>query len=260
MQGLDITFDIYPYTAGCTMLRAVLPPWVMEGGNVAAIERLSQPEVRARVTRELASQQKEWDNLASMAGWRNLMVVQLKNPANARFVGKNLEEIAAASKEEPADVLMDLLVSEEMEGFIIAQISSEQNIRKAICSPYGMFGSDSMHTPDEMGLLHPHAYGAFARYFAKYVREEEVLRMEEAVRKASALPAARFGLQDRGLVRIGMAADLVVLDPERIQDRATFLQPRKHAEGVVHVLVNGEVALENGETTGTRSGRVLRAR
>lgn len=258
-DGLDVTFDMYPYRAGCTMLRVVLPPWVMEGGSAAAVARLRDPAVRARIRADLRRHHPDWDNIALMAGWDNLVLVQLKRPANRHLVGQSLQAIARASGRDVVDATIDLLVSEGMEGLMVAYISAEENIRKAICHPDGMFGSDSLHTPDDLGMVHPRTYGAYPRYFATYVRELQALRLEEAVRKATSAPAARFGLLDRGLIRPGLAADLVVFDAQRIQDHATFLEPRRSAEGMVYVLVNGTLALEDGRPTGERAGRVLRA-
>jgi N-acyl-D-amino-acid deacylase len=258
-EGLDITYDMYPYTAGCTMLRVVLPPWVMEGGNSAAISRLSDPAVRAMVKEDLQLWDKSWDNISSIAGWENLVPIQLSNPNNHALIGRSLQEIADLSGRDPVDSTIDLLVSEGMEGVMIAYISAEENVRKAVSGFYGMFGSDSMHTPEGSGGLHPRAYGAYPRYFAKYVRDENTLRLEEAVYKATGLPARRFGLQNRGLIREGMAADLIVFDPYMIEDCATYLKPRQTGLGMIHVIVNGKLALEDGTLTGVRAGRVLYA-
>ena len=258
-EGVDVTYDMYPYVAGCTMLRAILPPWVMEGGNKAAIQKLKDLKARARARTDLARHHKDWDNIAKMVGWHNLMIVQLKNPDNKHLVGKNLQEISDLLGNDPVESTIDLLVSEEMEGTMVVFMSSEENIRKAICGRYGMFGSDSLHTPEGMGMVHPRTYGAYPRYFAQYVRQEKALHIGEAVRKATSTPAMRFGLQDRGLIRIGMAADLVIFDLAHIQDQATYLDPRRTSMGVLHVLVNGEVVLQDGEPTGARPGCVLRA-
>lgn len=257
-EGVDIMYDMYPYTAGCTMLRVILPPWVMEGGNEAALKRLADPEARRRIREDLARPQADWDNLALMVGWQNLVPIQLGKPENQRWVGKRLQDLAAETGRDPLEAALDLLLSEGMEGTMVAYVSSEENIRKAVSGPHGMFGSDSLHTPQGLGMVHPRTYGAYARYFARFVREEKAIRLEEAVRKATALPGARFGLQDRGLVRVGMAADLVAFDPARIQDRATYLEPRLASEGVVHVLVNGAVALQDEVPMGERAGQVLR--
>lgn len=259
VEGLDITYDMYPYHAGCTMLRVVLPPWVMEGGNEVALKRLSDPAVRARIREELARWDQSWDNISSIAGWENLVPIQLSHPENQNLVGRSLQEISDLSGSDPLDVTIDLLASEGMEGMMIAFISAEENIRKAVCGFYGMFGSDSIHTPEGSGGIHPRAYGAFPRYFAQYVRSEKILRLEEAIYKATCLPAARFGLQNRGLIREGMAADLVVFDPALLEDRATYLDPRQHSVGMAHVIVNGKLALEDGKPTGKRAGHVLYA-
>jgi N-acyl-D-amino-acid deacylase len=258
-EGVDVTYDMYPYLAGCTMLRAVLPPWIMEGGNNAAVQRLENLEERTRLRADLARHHEDWDNIAKMVGWHNLLIVQLKNPDNQHLVGKNLQEIAELSGGDPVDSTMDVLASEGMEGTMVVFISSEENIRKAVCGRHGMFGSDSLHTPEGMGMVHPRTYGAYPRYFARYVWQEEVLGIGEAVRKATGTPSVRFGLQDRGLIRVSMAADLVIFDLARIQDQATYLDSRRTSRGVVHVLVNGEVVVQDGEPTGARPGRVLRA-
>jgi N-acyl-D-amino-acid deacylase len=259
MEGLDVTFDMYPYTAGCTMLRVILPTWVMEGGNKAALERLADPDGRRRIREDLGRPHSDWDNISAMAGWHNLILVQLKRAENQHWVGKSLAEIAKAVERDPLDAALDLLLSEGMEGTMVAFVSQDTNVRKAVLGRYGMFGSDSLHTPEGLGMVHPRTYGAYPRYFAQYVREEGALRIEEAVRKATSTPAARFGLRDRGLLRPGMAADLVVFDLERMKDWATYQQPRLASEGVVHVLVNGVVELKDGVPTGERAGKVLRS-
>jgi N-acyl-D-amino-acid deacylase len=258
-EGVDVSYDMYPYLAGCTMLRAVLPPWTMEGGNAAAVQRLGNPEERARLREDLARDHEDWDNIARMVGWHNLLIVQLKNPDNQHLVGKTLQEIADFAGSDPIDYTMDILASEGMEGTMVVFLSSEENIRQAVCGRHGMFGSDSLHTPDGMGMVHPRTYGAYPRYFARYVRQEKALNIEAAVRKATGTPSARFGLQDRGLIRVGMAADLAIIDLARIQDQATYLDPRRTSSGVVHVLVNGEVVVQDGDPTGVRPGRVLRS-
>jgi N-acyl-D-aspartate/D-glutamate deacylase len=258
-DGLDVMYDMYPYTAGCTMLRVVMPPWVMEGGNAAAIEKLRDPHIRARIQQDLVRDHSDWDNLVGMVGWENLLVVQLTQPSNQHLVGKTLLELANLAGRPPLEFTLDLLIAENMEGTIVVFISSEDNVRKAICGRYGVFGSDSLHTPEGVGMVHPRTYGAYPRYFKQYVRREQVLTVGEFVRKATMAPAGRIGLQDRGLIRVGMCADVIAFDPERFQDSAEYLNSRHLSSGMVHVIVNGQVAMENGHLTDIRAGRVLRS-
>ncbi len=258
--GVDITYDMYPYLAGCTMLRVMLPPWVMEGGNEAAVQRLRDPAVRARVREDLSRDHQGWDNIAGMVGWQNLLIVQLSKPDNQHLVGKTLREIAQLWGRDPVRTVIDLLISEGMEGTIVVFISSEENVRKAVCGRPGMFGSDSLHTPQEFGIVHPRTYGAYPRYFAQYVQQDEALHLEDFVRKATSTPAMRFGLPDRGLIRANMQADVTVFDAARMQDQATYLNPRRNSTGMIHVLINGEVVVQDGQPTGVRPGRVLRAK
>ena len=258
--GVDITYDMYPYMAGCTMLRVMLPPWVMEGGNEAAVQRLRDPAVRARVREDLSRDHQDWDNIAGMVGWQNLLIVQLSKPDNQHLVGKTLREIAQLWGRDPVRTVIDLLISEGMEGTIVVFISSEENVRKAVCGRLGMFGSDSVHTPQEFGIVHPRTYGAYPRYFAQYVQQDEALHLEDFVRKATSTPAMRFGLPDRGLIRANMQADVTVFDAARMQDQTTYLNPRPNSTGMIHVLINGEVVVQDGQPTGVRPGRVLRAK
>jgi N-acyl-D-aspartate/D-glutamate deacylase len=241
------------------MLRVVMPPWVMEGGNEAAVERLRDPHTRGRIQRDLACDHYDWDNLVGMVGWENVLVAQLTQPGNQHFVGKTLIDLANLAGVSPLEFTMDLLIAEKMEGTIVVFISSEDNVRKAVCGRHGVFGSDSLHTPEGVGMVHPRTYGAYPRYFKQYVRREQVLTLGEFVRKATTAPAGRIGLQDRGLIREGMCADVIVFDPERFQDGAEYLNSRHLSAGMVHVIVNGQVAMEDGCLTGIRAGRVLRS-
>ncbi len=257
-EGLDVLYDMYPYMAGSTMLRVLVPPWIMEGGSGAAVDRLRDSQVRARIQEELGRDHQDRDNLVKMVGWDNLLVVQLNQPEHQHMVGKTLSELASHAGRPPSEFLIDLLITERMGGTVVAFISSEDNVRKAICGRYAIFGSDSLHTPEGVGMVHPRTYGAYPRYFAQYVRREQMLSLEEYVRKSTSSPAGRIGLQDRGLIRVGMYADLIAFDPTHFEDNADYLNPRRPSSGMVHVVINGQVALENGRLTEVRAGRVLR--
>jgi len=256
-QGLDITWDMYPYDAGCTMLRVTLPPWVMDGGVEEALRRLTDPATRGRIKLELKSESGDWDNISLVAGWHNLVPIQLASMEHQHLVGRSLQDIASLKGMDPAESTMDLLVRERTGGTMVAFVSSEENIQKALSAPYGMVGSDSLHT--ENGMVHPRTYGCYPRFFGQYVREKGLLTIEEAVRKATALPAARFGLYDRGLLRPGSAADVAIFDLSQVNDRATYHEPRRLADGVLYLVVNGVLAVEDGRPTGKRAGRVLRS-
>jgi N-acyl-D-amino-acid deacylase len=256
-ERLDITYDMYPYEAGCTMLRVILPPWVLEGGNEIAINRLKDPNIRTKIQRHLEQIDPSWDNISAIAGWENLVPIQLSRPENKMLIGRSLKEISNNTGRSPFDTAIELLISERMEGLMIAHVSSEDNVSRAICGNYSMFGSDSIHTPENCGHVHPRTYGAYPRYFAKYVRTKKLLRLEECIKKATSIPAARFGLHNRGLIREGMKADLVIFDPDKIEDRATYLEPRQLSYGINHVIVNGKLALENSILTDIRNGKVL---
>jgi N-acyl-D-amino-acid deacylase len=263
--GLRITTDMYAYPAASTGLDAAMPPWVQEGGNAAWYARLRDPAVRARVAEEMREDGKGWSNtLREAGGAENVLIVGLRNPALKPLIGKTLAEIATLRGTTPEEAAMDLVAEDESRVQSIYFLMSEDEVRRKVGLPFMSFGSDGTAVSAEgvflKNNLHPRGYGNFARVLARYVREEKIVPIAEAVRRMSAHPAAVLGLPDRGRLREGHFADVVVFDPAAIQDHATYVQPHQYATGVSHVIVNGVPALENGEPTGARPGRFVRGR
>jgi N-acyl-D-amino-acid deacylase len=262
-EGLRITADMYTYTAGATGLDAAMPPWVQEGGHDAWVERLQDAETRERVVREMNTPSDDWENLFLAAGTpENILLVGFKNESLKPLTGKSLAEVAAARGTSPEVTAMDLVIEDDSRVGTVYFIMSEENVAEKIRQPWVSFDSDAGSLAPEGVFLksnpHPRAYGSFARLLGKYVREEGVISLEEAVRRLTSLPASNLGLQRRGSLTVGHFADIVVFDPDRIVDHATFEQPHQYATGVVHVLVNGTPVLKDGEHTGALAGRVVR--
>lgn len=261
-EGLKITADMYSYTAGATGLDAMMPPWVQEGGYEAWAARLQDPLVRERLIVEIATPQ-NWENLYLAAGGADkLLLIGFKNPDLKPLTGKSLAEVAAMRGQGPIETAMDLVVEDGSRVGTAYFIMSEDNIRKKIQQPWMSFGSDAgaiaPQPPFTLSGAHPRAYGNFARVFAKYVREEGVLTIEEAVRKMTSLPAENLKLKDRGRLMEGYFADIVIFDPATIQDHSTFDDPHQYSTGVNDVIINGIPVLKDGEHTGATPGRALR--
>jgi len=262
-DGLDITADMYTYTAGATGLDASMPPWVQEGGYDAWAARLKDPEVREKLQREIATPSDEWENLYLAAGSADRVLLNsFKNPDLKHLTGKTLAEVAAMRGTSPVTTMMDLVVEDGSRVGAIYFLMSEENVKKKIAQPWMAFGSDAESmTPEGVFLLsnpHPRAYGTFARLLGKYVRDEKVISLSEAIRRLTSFPAGNLKIQDRGALKAGYFADVVIFDPATIQDHATFAEPHQNATGVQHVVVNGEVVLADGEMTGARPGRFLK--
>jgi N-acyl-D-amino-acid deacylase len=262
-QGLHITADIYPYTAGATGLDAAMPPWVREGGHKAWIERLKNPEIRGRVRQEITTPTDQWENLFIGAGSPdNILFLGFKNDSLKHFTGKTLSEVAAQRGTSPEDTMMDLVIEDDSRVITAYFLISEENIRKELVLPWISFGSDAESSAPEgvflQSITHPRAYGTFARVLGKYVREEGLLSLEEAIRRMTSLPAANLKLDRRGMLKPGHFADVVIFDPAKIQDHATYAQPLQYASGVMHVFVNGTQVLKDGEHTGATPGQVVR--
>ena len=261
--GLPITADAYPYHASSSGLDATMPPWVQEGGLQAWIERLKDPQVRARVKREMTTPSTEWDNFyLSAGGPQNIILVGFRTEALKPLAGRTLAEVAAARGTPPEETIIDLVV-EDGSNVAAAFVSmSEENVRKVIRTPWVSFCSDAQSVAAEGVFLkrspHPRTYGAFARLLGRYVRDEGLIALEEAIRRLTWLPASNLRIQRRGRLAPGFFADIVVFDPATIQDRATFQQPHQYAVGVQHVFVNGVQVIRDGEHTGARPGRVVR--
>ena len=261
-EGLKITADMYTYEAGATGLEASMPPWVLDGGYEALFKRLQDPETRKKIAQEMRTPTDQWENLYLSAGSpERLLLVAFKSEKLKPLTGKTLGEVAKLRQEDPVETIMNLVLEDRSRVGTVYFMMSEENIKKQIKLPWVSFGSDAgSMTPEGVFLkssTHPRAYGNFARLLGKYVREEKVIPLTEAVHRLSGLPATNLGLDRRGFLLNGMFADVVVFDPQTIADRATFEKPHQFAVGVRHVFVNGVQVLKNGEHTGAKSGRAL---
>lgn len=260
-EGQEITADMYTYIAGATGLDAHMPPWVQEGGFGAWRERLMDPAIRARVLEEMRTPTNEWENLGLGAGPSGVMVVGFKQDSLRYLIGKTLAELAEIRGTTPEDVAIDLVIADSTRVGTVYFLMSEENVRKQIALPWMAFDSDAESMAPEGENLnnnpHPRAYGNFARLLAKYVRDEKVITLQEAIRKLTSLPADNLRLPKRGRLQIGNYADITVFDPALIQDHATFEQPHQLATGMSHVLVNGTPVLKDGKHTGAMPGRAV---
>jgi N-acyl-D-amino-acid deacylase len=262
-EGLDITADMYTYTAGATGLDAAMPPWVQEGGHDAWLERLRDPDIRARVIEEIRQPGDGWENLYHAAGGPDrLIFLGFRNDELKPLTGLTLAEVAALRGTSPEDTIVDLVIEDDSRVGTAYFIMSEENIARKIARPWMAFGSDAESLAPEGVFLksnpHPRAYGTFARLLGKYVREEQVITLPEAIRRLTSFPAENLGIADRGRLEVGYFADIAVFDPTTIRDHATFAEPHRYATGVHHVLVNGVPVLLNGEHTGATPGRFVR--
>lgn len=261
-EGLEITADMYTYTAGSTGLDAGMPPWVQEGGYDSWAVRLRNPEIRDRVRREMTTPTNDWENLLLAAGAEATLLVGFKNAELRGYLGQTLAEVAAARGTSVPDTAMDLVVEDGSRVQVVYFLMSEENVARQIALPWTSYCSDAGSYASEGVFLnsstHPRAYGNFARLLGRYVRDEQIIPLEEAVRKLTSLPAENLRVRDRGRLAAGYFADVVVFDPATIQDHATYEDPHQYATGVVHVWVNGTQVLEDGEHTGATPGRVVR--
>ena len=263
-RGVDVAADLYVYTAGGTGLEATIPSWAHEGGNEALIKRLADPEIRARLKREIVTGSPGWWNIIEASGgWQNVILVNAQNSDNAKFQGRSIADIARELSKDPADTAFDF-VAQAKTGRVLAiyHMMSEQDIVTALKFPWTSIGSDAgtALTPggdDALGLAHPRSYGNFPRVIARYVRETHTLTLEDAIRKMTSWPTTRMRIADRGLIREGMWADAVVFDYDKIQDRSTYEHPDVTPDGIDFVLVNGQVVIDHGKHTGARPGKVL---
>jgi dihydroorotase/N-acyl-D-amino-acid deacylase len=262
-QGLDVAADLYPYTAGSNPLDASLPVWAREGGRAAMVARLKGVETRAKIRAEILTPSSAWENqYLGSGGASGILVSSVTNASLKKYQGRTLDDIAKADGKDPLDVLFDLIVEDDTTGSGIMFFIDEQDMRAALAHPLVMLGTDSAGMAPDSGQptagVHPRAWGSAARILGRYVREERVLTLEEAVRKMTSLPAQRMRLWERGVVRPGAFADLAVFDPARITDRSTFQDTRQYAEGVSYVTVNGQLVVDGGRITAARPGRGLR--
>lgn len=261
-QGVQITANMYTYTAGATSLAASFPPWAHEGGFEELVERLRDPTTRARIEREMATPSDEWENLSLMSGPDGILLIGVKTEGLKPLIGKTLAEMAANRGKSPQETAVDLVLEDDSPLGTVYFMMSEDNVKKQIALPWVSFGSDAGSMATEGVFLksstHPRAYGNFARLLGKYARDEEVIPLGEAVRRLSSLPAENMKIKNRGRLTPDYFADVVVFDPEEIQDHATFEKPHQYSTGMIHVWVNGIQVLKDGEHTGATPGRVVR--
>jgi N-acyl-D-amino-acid deacylase len=261
-EGLKITADMYTYTAGATGFDACIPPWARDGGYEALFRRIQDPETRPKVIADMRRPAEGWENLCRAAGSpERLLMVEFKTEALKPLTGKTLAEVARMRGTDPESTILDLVLQDRTRIGVVFFLMSEENVRKQVRLPWVSFGSDaasmSPEDPFTRSSTHPRAYGNFARLLGRYVRDEKLVSVEDAVRRLSALPAENLGLDRRGRLAPGMFADVVVFDPATIADRATFDKPHQYAVGMRHVFVNGVQVLKDGEHTGATPGRAL---
>jgi N-acyl-D-aspartate/D-glutamate deacylase len=256
-EGLDISADQYPWTASSNNLDASLPVWVREGGADALASRLQDPATRARARADFLTEHPDWPDDAP-----RYLITSVLNPALKKYEGKTIEDIARDEKKDPLDALMDVVVADHGNTGRVTFGMREDDVRAALRHPFVSFATDSGAMAED-GILseeksHPRAWGSATRILGTYVRDEKVLGLEEAVRKMTSLPASRMRFADRGIVRPGMAADLVVFDPLTVRERATYADPLHYSQGMPYVLVNGKLVVDGGRITAARPGRILR--
>ena len=262
-RGVDVAADLYVYTAGGTGLEATVPSWAHEGGPDSLRARLARADVRARLKREVSAGSPGWWNIVEAAGgWGGVVLVNARNPANAKYQQQTLADIARETGKDPADAAWDLVAQGSGRVMAIYHMMGEPDIETALRFPWTSVGSDAgavaaLGTPDETGLPHPRSFGNFPRVIARYVRERPVLTLAEAVRKMTGWPATRMRLANRGTIAVGNWADVTVFDYDALQDRATYERPAEFPTGVEWVLVNGVVTIDHGRHTGAAAGRVL---
>ena len=258
-KGVEVNCDVYPYTAGSTTITATLPTWVLEGGVEKMLERLKDKKLREKIKREIDENIMKGENFIKDAGWNGVVIGEC--PSRKEYEGKSIEEILRGKNrfDEPYEAFFDLLLEIEGDASMIIFVMDENDVKTVMSSPLSSIISDSWVTaPRGGGKPHPRVYGTFPRVLGRYVREEGILTLEEAIRKMTSLPAAKVRLEDRGLIRQGFWADIVVFDPVKIIDKATYADPHQYAEGIEYVIVNGKLTVEKGKHLGITNGRVLK--
>lgn len=254
-EGLEVTFDQYPYTAGSTMLSAIIPPWVHDGGTEAMLKRLENPDLRDRIVTEMFTALKGWDSMSKWAGWDGIIITSVNSEEKKHYVGKTIIEIGVLEgREDFAEIALDLILHEKNDVGMIDFVMNEESVKMILAHPAGTIGSDGLLG----GEPHPRAYGSFPRVLGKYVREEKVLPLEEMIRRMTSQPARIIGMQDRGILREGLAADIVIFDPETVIDQATYDMPRQFNKGIDTVIVNGQVVIQGENAYRKPVGKVVR--
>ena len=262
-RGIDVAANQYPWNRASNGVDACLPPWVREGGRDELLKRLADPETRARVKADMEKDTKDWENQWKGAGGaEGVMVAEVLSPKLKPYEGKTIAEIAKAEGKDPRDVVIDIVLADRANAYQIMAIMDEADVRTALASPIVSFGTDSqakgIDGPFGNETSHPRGWGSAARILGYYVRDQKVLRMEEAVRKMTSFAAEAAGIPDRGLVKVGFAADLTLFDPQTVNARATFEKPNQYSEGIPYVAVNGVLVVDAGKITGATPGRALR--
>jgi N-acyl-D-amino-acid deacylase len=255
---------MYTYVAGATGLDAAMPPWVQAGGLNAWIKRLRDPKIRKQVLQEMRTPTNKWENLMMLTGSADkVLFLEFANDSlRKNFTGKTLEQVSRIYGKSPEETVLDLVITDSTRVGTAYFLMTEENIKRQLTLPYVSLGSDA-GSPADSGLWlrsneHPRAYGNFARLLGKYVRDEHVISLEEAIRRLTSLPAGNLKIKKRGSLQAGYFADVVIFDPAKIQDHATFEKPHQYSTGVRDVFVNGTQVLSNGEHTGARPGRAIR--
>lgn len=261
-DGIDISADVYPYAASSTRLNSRIPSWAHDGGINKLLERLKDPATRMRIRSEIAAAGRGSDNSLGSTGPEGILITTVSNPELKQYEGKRLSEIAAQWNKDPVEMMMDLLVADSARTSAIFFSMNEQDVKMAMAQPWVSFCTDggqrALDGPLFEGKPHPRSYGSFARVLGKYVREENIITLEDAIRKMTSLPAARVGLKERGILKPGFYADVVIFDPKKVSDKATFENPHQYSEGIDVVIVNGRPVWEEGKFTGNLPGMSLR--
>ena len=262
-RGLDVAADMYLYTAGGTSLSAVVPSWAADGGRERMVERLKDPATRARLKNEIKTGSPGWWNIVEAAGgWKQIVLASSGNPEHKKFANKNIEQIAKEWNKDPADAAFDLITESNNRAGALYFMMSDSDVETALKFPWISLGSDAaasaqLMDPNTVGSGHPRGYGNFPRVIAEYVRKKKIITLPEAIRKMTSWPATRLRLASRGTIKEGNWADVVIFDYEKIQDNATYEYPFRLPTGIEHVLVNGQVVVDNGKHTGARPGHIL---
>jgi N-acyl-D-amino-acid deacylase len=262
-EGISVAANMYTYVAGATGMTAAFPPSLQDGGFGKLRERLMDPKVRAGMKEAMNTNAADWENLYYGAGGaENVLLLSFKQDSLKKYTGKSLAEVAKMFGKDPEETAMDLIIQDSTRVGVAYFLMSEENVKKQVAIPWVSFGSDEGSYTSEGVFLksnaHPRAYGTFARVLGKYVREEKVISLQEAVRKLAKLPATNLKIQKRGELKAGNFADIVIFDPAKVKDNAAFDKPHQYAEGMIHVFVNGVLVLKDGKHTGAKPGRFVK--
>ncbi|MGD8505218.1 MAG: amidohydrolase family protein, partial [Candidatus Bathyarchaeota archaeon] len=259
-RDIDITCDVYPYTAGSFDLASMLPAWTREGGSEKLFKKLRDPEIREKIRKEMDDGTSKWPSPLKAAGWDATIIARSKR--HPEFEGKSVEEITRSRGIDTFEFVFDLLIEERADVWVVRFAMCKEDVRRVIQHPLSMIGSDSSarapHGILGQGKPHPRGYGTFPRILGKYVRKKKTLTLENAIRKMTSLPARKLRLEERGLIKEGLYADITIFNPEAIIDKATYAEPHQYPEGIEYVLVNGKIAVERNTQKETLAGKALR--